>query len=267
MDEAVRIYNPRGNYLVAEIPKSNLRKERVARTSVSNTAKRKSIQESVKQTQYETLCEVLDEREAKEKVLVSKYGWVNLFINWLIVAMLVLLVFSTISWVNQIQNERKVASMFATAMADFEAEQQAIEDQKAEALRAEQALEATIERTLAEPLARLYQGAAKFKDKYGYSERDFKTLGRCVFNRVESPLYSDNLLEVVNQKDQWVGYNPNAPIVNEYYQMALNHVREWRQETTKPCSNDYLWAELTPNGIFLKNDFHADGYAIRWRAD
>lgn len=267
MDEAVKIYNPRGNYLVAEIPKTNLRRERVARTVVSNTEKRKSIQDSLKQTCFETLCEVFEERAEKERLLVSKHGWVNLFINWLIVVMLVLLVIATISWVNQIQNERKVASMFATAMADFDAKQAAIAEQAAEDQRKLEQSETFVEQKMATELARVYQGADKFTDKYGYSEVDFKTYGRCVFNRVESPLYPNDIFEVIEQANQWVGFNSSSTPIDKYYKMALDHVHEWRHETTKPCSNDYLWAELTPNGIYLKNDFHADGYAIRWRAN
>lgn len=266
MDETVKVYNPTNSYIIVDNSKL-IRRERIAKTSVNNAAKRKSIRDSIKQTRYETMCEVFNDHEKQEKVLVSKHGWVNLFYNWAIVVLLVLLIIAMISWANTIRNERKVASMFASAMADFDAKQAAIAEQAAEDQRKLEQSEAFVEQKMATELALIYQGADKFTDKYGYSEADFKTYGRCVFNRVESPLYPNDIFEVIEQPNQWVGFNSSSTPIDKYYKMALEHVHEWRNETTKPCSNDYLWAELTPNGIYLKNDFHADGYAIRWRAN
>ncbi len=56
-------------------------------------------------------------------------------------------------------------------------------------------------------------------------------------------------------------------LMDKYYQMAVRHYREWKAETTKPVSNDYLWAEYTPKGIFLKYKFDAGPYDTRWRAE
>lgn len=249
MDETIRIYKPRNEYIKKE-------------TNMTNTNAIKS-----NQSRYDTITVVFNENEEKIRNMVFRHPWVNIVYNWIIVGIIILLTISFISWGIRISNDRKVASMFALAMADFDAEQLAKEEEAAEARRQLEQSEAFVEQKMAESLGLMYQGADKFTDKYGYSERDFKTYGRCVFNRVENPAYSNDIFEVINQDDQWVGYNKNAALQDKYYQMALRHIKEWRHETTKPCSNDYLWAELTPNGIYLKNNFHADGYAIRWRAD
>ena len=252
MDEVIKIWNPKPGILVGERPKK-IEEE----TKPVVTKKPKS-----------TLAQVLEEQNKQEKELSEKYPLFNLFYNWLAVALIIALTIGFISWGVQVRNEKKVNTLVATAMADYQAEQKAIADQEAEAQRLEAQSEVVVQKKIAEKLALIYQGADKFVDKYGYSERDFKTLGRCIFNRVENKAYSGDIFEVIDQPDQWVGYyGQSAAPMDKYYQMALRHVKEWREETTKPCSNDYLWAEYTPKGIFLKDTYNAGPYDPRWRAD
>lgn len=205
-----------------------------------------------------SLREVFNSQRSEEAVLTFRYPWFNVAYNWIIAALIVVLTVALISWSLDIRTERRAAALTATAMADYEA------GQKAE-LEAIAAAEDTIMQKESESLARIFYGISKFQDKYGYDDKDFFTLARCVFNRVENGHYSSDLAEVVNQKDQWVGYFENNPVLAEYYDLAYKAVQEWHNETIKPISNDFVYAELTPNGIWLKNDFHADGYARRWR--
>ena len=261
MDEVIRIYNPKPGILVGERP---LRRE-VAPMESQKEVKKSSLE---KQTNLEILKEIFSVQKKEEKELSEKYPLFNLFYNWLAVILVLALVVSAIVCGIQKSNERKVSTLVATAMADYEAEQRAIADQEAEARRLEEQSEAIVQKKIAEKLALVYQGADKFVDKYGYSERDFKTLGRCIFNRVENKAYSNDIFEVIDQPDQWVGYyGQSTTPMDKYYQMALRYVKEWREETTKPCSNDYLWAEYTPRGIFLKDSYNAGPYDPRWRAD
>ena len=115
--------------------------------------------------------------------------------------------------------------------------------------------------------ARLLYGIRNFVDKYGYTERDLNTLLRCVFNRVENAKYPSSVQEVIRQKDQWIGYSDTNPVIDGYYRIALAAVEAWHEESTKPCSNDYEWAEFREDGIWLRNKYEADGYQIRWRAE
>ena len=251
MDEVIRIYNPKQGILVGERPKKVEEKKPV------EPKKPKGI-----------MAQILEAQNKEEKELSEKYPLFNLFYNWLAVVLVLALIVSAVVCGIQKSNERKVSTLVATAMADYEAEQRAIADQEAEARRLEEQSEAIVQKKIAEKLALVYQGADKFVDKYGYSERDFRTLGRCIFNRVENKAYANDIFEVIDQPDQWVGYygQGTAPM-DKYYQMALRHVKEWREETTKPCSNDYLWAEYTPRGIFLKDSYNAGPYDPRWRAE
>ena len=249
MEEVIKIWNPKSNLLTA------MRQKEEPKPAVKKHSK--SI-----------LRDILDEQKRQEKELSAKYPAFNVFYNWGTLVLILILIFGFVQWGIRSSNEKKVSSLVATAMADYQAEQQAIADQEAEAARLEAQSEAVVQQKIAEKLALVYQGADKFVDKYGYSERDFKTLGRCIFNRVESRSYSNDIFEVIDQTDQWVGYyQQNTTPMDKYYQMALKHVKEWRSETTKPCSNDYLWAEYTPRGIFLKDTYNAGPYDTRWRAE
>ena len=252
MDESIRIYSPGGNYLIAERPKKTMEVKHVLRKSYKST-----------------LREILDEQKKKEKELRESYPIADLlYKHGFIAIMIVLLISSIVCGVQS--NTKKVAVAYAeSAVADYQAEQQAIADQRElERKKAEQS-EAILEHQIVTKMARVYQCADKFVDKYGYSERDFKTLGRCMFNRVENPAYPDDIIEVIDQPNQWVGYESSMTFtpMTKYYEMAQRHYREFKAETTKPISNDYLWAEYTQKGIFLKYQYEAGPYDTRWRAD
>lgn len=215
---------------------------------------------------FATAKAVLDEYEEKEHLLQWRYPWFNVAYNYVIAMLLVGLFVSFGIWAIDVHIQRQSESMTATALASYQAEERAKADEIAHQQELYAQSEEAVTQKMATALAKVFYGADKFREKYNYSDADFRTLARCVFNRCENPGYSDDFYEVINQKDQWVGYYDSNPVLDEYYNLALTSIREWRSETVKPVSNDYLWSEYTPNGIFLKNDFHADGYARRWRA-
>lgn len=216
---------------------------------------------------FATAKAVLDEYEEKEHLLQWRYPWFNVAYNYVIAMLLVGLFFSFGIWAIDVHIQRQSESMTATALASYQAEERAKADEIAHQQELYAQSEEAVTQKMATALAKVFYGVDKFREKYNYSDADFRTLARCVFNRCENPGYSDDFYEVINQKDQWVGYYDSNPVLDEYYNLALTSIREWRSETVKPVSNYYLWAEFTPNGIFLKNDFRADGYARRWRAE
>lgn len=215
---------------------------------------------------FATAKAVLDEYEEKEHLLQWRYPWFNVVYNYVIVMLLIGLFISFGIWGVDVHIQRESESAAATALASYQAEERAKADEIAHQHKLYEQSEKVVTQKMATELAKLFFGADKFREKYNYSDADFRTLARCVFNRVENPGYSNDIYDVINQKDQWVGYYDTNPVLDEYFNLALTSIREWRSETVKPVSNDYLWAEFTPNGIFLKNDFRADGYARRWRA-
>lgn len=214
----------------------------------------------------EILAEIFQAREDEERALMHRNPWIPRLYNYMIAVLIILLFVSLFVWGMQIRIDHKASNLAAVALADYQAEQQAEADAKAAELAAYQRSEQFIQQQQTSYMAKLFYGVKRFQDKYGYNDKDFETLARCVFNRVESKSYSGDMIEVINQKDQWVGYYENNPVLDEYYKLADQFIQTWKAEQTKPVSTDYVFAELTPNGIWLKNDFHADGYARRWRA-
>lgn len=189
----------------------------------------------------------------------------DLVYNWIIWLLIIALVIGCIGWAIDVRTELRAEALTATAMAEYHAEQDNLERARMEEMAAAQASETAIMASEAEWIAKLFYGINRFVTVYNYNEIDLLTYARCVFNRVENQKYSGTVNEVVNQDDQWTGYFENNPVLKNYYTIALKAVEEWHNESVKPCSNEFLWAELTPNGIWLKDDFKADGYKLRWR--
>lgn len=253
MDETIRIYNPKANYLVASLPKR------------SYAVEEKPVPRYEKESWKKTIKRVFDEQRKQEKELNEKYPMIIVFYNWFVVAVIIALFISFIAWGIDIRTDRKAAALTATAMADYQAEQQAVEDARQAEIAAAAASETTIMKNEANFIAKMLYGARFFEDKYGYSTDDYMTLARCVFNRVDNPKFPNTVQEVVQQENQWVGYYDNNEITDKFYKIAYAAVEEWHHEAIRPVTSDYAWAELTSRGCYLKNDYEANGYAIRWR--
>ena len=217
---------------------------------------------SFEETKMETLQAVLHERADRERELVSRHPMVPVFCNWAILFMAIALVISLIIWGVDITIRHKADEMTAQAMEEREL-------QEAEARQAEQerlaALAKTKEATIksqATDCAKALYGINKFIDKYGYTENDLRTYLRCAFNRAEAR--GKPLDEILYEEGQFLACNQSNPVLTDLYEIAKAAVTDWHNEEQKPCDLSYQFAELTPNGIYLKNDIHADGYARRW---
>lgn len=259
MDEAIKIYQPA--------------KKKTTRVSVE-PQRRMLDKELAKKSKWkwrrEAMTQAINEHEKQISYMNFRHPWFNVVYNYIIAAMVVILFAAFCAWGVQIKIDRKAETLTATAMADYQAEQKAIEDAKNAELAAIAASEETIMKEEAEWCARIIYGVKNFIDKYHYSEEDLYTLLRCVFNRVENQTNGfqglNTVEEIANQEgSQWTGYKSSNPVLSEYYKVAYAAVEEWHHESYKPISNDFLWAELTANGIWLRNVYNADGYARRWR--
>ena len=208
---------------------------------------------------------IFEEQTERERQLIFRYPYFNVIYNWVVAILVIAIGISCIGWALDIREKRKEAAITASARAAWDAEQQAAEEARLQAVKEQEASEEYSLKKMATALAKVFFGADKFRDKYGYGEADFNTLGRCVTNRVENRAFSNDIYEVIEQKDQWVGYYPTNPVLDDYYHLAYSYLKGWLHEEVKPVSSEYCWAEFTPNGIWLKSDFHADGYSRRWR--
>lgn len=210
------------------------------------------------------LRDVLAERAAQNAWLMRKHPWVMILTNWVVLGLLVMLLISGFVWGINVRTQRVADEKTAAAMETYRAELKAQEDERARAAaEAEQTAQAINARE-ATAAARALYGIRLFIEKYGYSDRDLVTYLRCMFNRAESS--GQSLEAVIAQDGQFLGYSDENPVLDDFYTLALASVEEWHAEQTKPCDAGYQFAELTPEGIYLKADINADGYARRWRA-
>lgn len=213
-----------------------------------------------------TLAEVFAEARAEEQKLTFRYPWFNVVYNYLVAAVMFALIVSLTVWGLNVRTRQKAEEMTATARAAWEAERDAAVQAEAEELAAARASQEYVMQKEAEALARAFYGIRNFVEKYHYDSADLETYARAAFNRVDAGNGVNSLEAIISRPEQFLAYDPANPVLDEYYTLALELVEKWHAETTKPCGFDYQYAELTPDGIYLKNDIHADGYSRRYHA-
>lgn len=213
-----------------------------------------------------TLQEVFAEQRERESILMFRHNWVALFYNWLIAVVAVALLLALGSWAVTLRQERRDDAIRAEARATWEAEQQAAEDARAAELAQAAASEDAVIDRESDAVAKMFFGIRLFIDKYHYTEKDLETYARCAFNRRDAGNGKTSLEAIIAQPDQFVGYADNNPVLKEYRDLAYKFVTEYHNETVKPCDSSFQWAELREDGIWLKNNFNADGYARRYHA-
>ncbi len=80
----------------------------------------------------------------------------------------------------------------------------------------------------------------------------------CVLNRVDDHRFPNSIEEVVTQPNQFHGYNPYHPIIEENYILALEVISKWLYEKEggaidRPLEPDYLF--FFADGTGMKNIF------------
>ena len=64
-----------------------------------------------------------------------------------------------------------------------------------------------------------------------------------VLNRMSSPLFKGDMASIITQKNQYIGYNPNHPIVPSYMRLINFVVQEWEDNGCQPikgCDRYYF---------------------------
>ena len=208
------------------------------------------------------MTEYFERQRQIEADMCFRNPWFNLFYNWLIGILIIALAASFVWWGIDIHRRNRDEQIRLQVLAEMDAEH-------AEMMAAAEAQEAERKASLeyvmdqeSTAVAKAFYGIVKFLDKYHYTEADLETYARCMFNRAEG----GDLITEISKPEQFTGYNDSNPVLAEYKNLAQRLVEEWHSETIKPCDVSFRFAELTPNGIYLKQDLHADGYARRWHA-
>lgn len=211
-----------------------------------------------------TLQEVFDEFRNEEQMLLFRHPGFNLVYNWVVAILALALLISLGAWGMDLRTERRAEAMTALAMAAWQSEQDAVLQAEAAEQEAIRSSQEYVMRQEATALAKAFYGVRNFTEKYHYTAADLETYARAAFNRADAG--ANGLEAILSKPEQFLAYSDSNPVLDENYTLALRLVQQWHEEETKPCDLSYQYAELTPDGIFLKADLHADGYARRWRA-
>lgn len=144
------------------------------------------------------------------------------------------------------------------------------------------ALQQPIEQPIEQPVAVVAATPEPIKEKpiievwaeygakllYGYrfnSEDDLYCVIWVVISRVESPLYSDDFIEVCQQPQQWMGYSDDNPVVENLYDIAYAAIEAWQSDGRRPFSSDFLWFTWSSDEIVFRTNFEETKSCQYWR--
>jgi hypothetical protein len=176
------------------------------------------------------------------------------------------LTLSLYSWGLDLWAQRRADQQTADARVLWDAELAAKEEAQAAELAAAQKSEEAILDRWASAGAKMLYGIRNFREKYNYSDTDYETYLQCVYNRY---LYGNKLTDIpviISQKDQFLGFSDTNPVLDDLYRLSRAFFEAKLRDTSLACDPSYRFAELTPQGIYLVDQFGADGYVRRWHA-
>jgi len=206
-------------------------------------------------TSLDILREIFREQREREEELMFRNPSFSFWYNWLVLSLILALFVSFGIWGIDSWANYKATDMTNKAFAAWEAEQNVQDESAATSQEYVIGMES-------DAVAKAFYGIDRFVEKYHYNEADLATYARCMFNRADS----DDLIQVISSPNQFTGYSDGNQVIADYKQLAERLIRAWHEETVRPCDTAYIFAELTPDGIFLKKDFHAGPYDRRWHA-
>lgn len=128
-------------------------------------------------------------------------------------------------------------------------------------------VEPTIEEKLSElSIANTYAKEAEYLAKTVWGEaRGCSTTEQaaviwCILNRVDDESFPNDIIEVITAKNQFHGYQPNFPVTDELYELAIDILGRWELEKAghenvgRVLPNNYYW-------------FHGDGKHNHFRIE
>ena len=220
-------------------------------------------------TRLKRLEEVLSENARHREELETRHPWVPIITRWIIALLLIILAVYFIVAGIQAGIGKRDEKLKEEAVSTYAAQQQAIADEEAARKVAEAQSEANLRELEATDCAKALYGIRLFDEKYRYTEGDFLTYLRSAFNRVDAMKPTDSAdrqkkLHDVLFDGQYLASDERNTVQTKYLEIARKAVKEWNEETSKPCDSSYQFAELTESGIYLVKTPNADGYARRW---
>ena len=209
-------------------------------------------------TNIATAKEVLAEYEDRERLLNWRYPWFNMVFNYVWLFIAVLLIASLIWWSGIVRKEQKDAEAQENRNRAYAAELAQAEEQK------QKEFNDMMDRW-SKAGAKMLFGIRRFVEKYSYTEKDLETYLRCAWNRYLFYGKLTDLDVLIFTDGQFLECYRTNPS-DQYKEFCRKLLMEWYYEDDPPCDPSYVFAELTPKGVFLTDTIEDDDYVVRWRA-
>lgn len=87
-----------------------------------------------------------------------------------------------------------------------------------------------------------------------------------VFNRVDSPLYPDDMESVLLQEGQFTEYDSEASATEENFTIAANQISRWANGDIRPCGEDAVFITVSSEGVELRDEWNESVKCNKWRA-
>lgn len=90
---------------------------------------------------------------------------------------------------------------------------------------------------------------------------DLITACWCFFNRVDIQTgeyaYLTTLEDVIKQPGQWMGYDPDNPVLEDIYTVAYEQLTVWLDSGHRPVSAEFVFLVWSESHIYLKDSLTA----------
>lgn len=88
----------------------------------------------------------------------------------------------------------------------------------------------------------------------------------CVFNRVDSSLYPDDMESVLLQEGQFTEYDSETSATEENFTIASNQISRWKNGDIRPCGEDAVFIKISSEGVELRDNWDENSRCNRWVA-
>lgn len=96
------------------------------------------------------------------------------------------------------------------------------------------------------------------------SINDITTYYWCMLCRVNNKIYPSTIEDVLIQPNQWMGFSTDNPVLEEYYQAALEQLNTFYNGHL-PVDESFVFCEWNNTGKFmLRNDYNATKTTDYW---
>lgn len=95
-------------------------------------------------------------------------------------------------------------------------------------------------------------------------ENDLRTAVWCILNRVDNAGYPSNIYQVCAQSQQWMGYSPENPVLDNLHKIAMEELTTW-YNGTRPVDSAFVYLNWTPSKITLRNAWENNSNTEYWR--